>query len=113
MQDSKKALLTDVVIAVVLGLIAAVLFMTSTADYIYPGESAHLAALWNGLDVSTFRPYPLMAAFAEGGTNAIMWKCGVLTTVFLYVLFVAFNHAPKQRPTSYNRETQTTYKLNQ
>ena len=37
MQDSKKALLTDVVIAVVLGLIAAVLFMTSTADYIYPG----------------------------------------------------------------------------
>lgn len=90
MQDSKKALLTDVVIAVVLGLIAAVLFMTSTADYIYPGESAHLAALWNGLDVSTFRPYPLMAAFAEGGTNAIMWKCGVLTTVFLYVLFVFF-----------------------
>ena len=90
MQDSKKTLLWDVLIALGLGLVALVMFMTSTADYVYPGESAHLAALWNGLDVSTLKPYPVMAAFAAGGVNAIAWKCGVLATVFLYVAFVFF-----------------------
>ena len=66
MQDSKKALLTDVVIAVVLGLIAAVLFVTSTADYIYPGESAHLAALWNGLDVTSGESIRAFVSGLEG-----------------------------------------------
>lgn len=90
MSVSKKTLVTDLLVGLGLALVAAVLFLTSSATYVYPGESAHLAALWNGLDVSSFNQYPLMASFARGSLNAIAWKSGILAVVLLYAVFVFF-----------------------
>lgn len=75
-----------------LGAAAAVLFFSSMAGYVYPGESAHLMALWNGLDSSPFTQYPLAAFFARllGGGNALGPVSGVVAVLALYRVVASF-----------------------
>ncbi len=75
-----------------LGAAAAALFFATMADYVFPGESAHLMAVWNGLDASHFNQYPLTAFFAKllGAGNAIGPVCGVVAVVALYHVVAAF-----------------------
>ena len=47
-----------------LGLVAAVLYAISLAECTYPGESAHLTAVWRGLDGTAVTQYPLLKAIA-------------------------------------------------
>ena len=76
-----------------LGAVAAlgalVLFL-STAGYVFPGESAHLLALWHGVDVisAASAPYPLTAALAWlfGGGNLIAPFAGLATLCLLTFL---------------------------
>ena len=86
----KKEKLTDWIIALALGAAALVLYVCSLAGYAYPGESAHLMAVWQGLDAQPFNQYPLMAPFARlfGAGNALAPVCGALATMFVYGLVV-------------------------
>ena len=52
-------------LAGVIGLIAAILYFGSVADYAFPGTSAHLMAVWKGLVSDPGVNYPLMAVFAK------------------------------------------------
>ena len=72
--------------------VAALLYFATCASFAYPGESAHLQALWRGLDVAKVAPYPLMAFFAKmfGSGNVIAPVCGVISTVALYLLTAFF-----------------------
>lgn len=78
--------------ALILGGIAAVVYFASMANYAFPGESAHLQAIWRGLDFTTSMPYPLMAVFAKllGAGNLLAPICGVLAVMLLFVLVRAF-----------------------
>ena len=78
--------------AVVLGAVAAVLYFASTASYAFPGVSAHLQALWRGLDIAETAPYPLMAVFAKifGSGNAMAPVFGALAVLLLFVFTSAF-----------------------
>ena len=75
-------------VALVLGLVAAVLYFSSLADYAFPGESAALLASWQGLAPATNASYPLFGAFARlfGGGNLIAPIAGVFAVVALFVL---------------------------
>jgi len=75
-------------LAAILGGLAAVVYFASMANYAFPGESAHLQALWRGLDFATTAPHPLMAVFAKalGGGNLLAPICGVLSVVLLFLL---------------------------
>ena len=86
----KKEKLTDWIIALALGAAALVLYVCSLAGYAYPGESAHLMAVWQGLDAQPFNQYPLMAPFARlfGAGNALAPVCGALATMLVYGLVV-------------------------
>ena len=86
----KKRKLTDLAIAVALGAAAAVLYFCSMAGYVYPGESAHLTAVWNGLDLQPFNQYPLMAPFAKffGAGNVIAPVCGAIAVALVYFIVV-------------------------
>ena len=66
----------NALVAVGLGIVAAVLYFASLAGYAYPGDSARLMALWRGLDAGACE-YPLFAAFAKlfGGGNAAAPVC--------------------------------------
>lgn len=46
------------------GVVAAAVHFFGMVPYAFPGESARLEALWKGLDVSAWNPYPLARAFA-------------------------------------------------
>ena len=82
----------DWVTAGILSAAAALLYFASMATYAYPGLSAHLAALWLGLDVAPFMPYPLLHPFARifGYGNAIAPVCGALSVGGLYVVAAWF-----------------------
>ena len=82
----------DWLVAGVFALASAALYFATMADYVYPGESARLIALWRGLDVANVAPYPLAAFFAKalGSGNAIAPVCGTVATVAVYVLAVFF-----------------------
>lgn len=79
-------------LAGVVGLIAAILYFGSVADYAFPGTSAHLMAVWKGLVSDPGVNYPLMAVFAKalGGGNLIAPICGVISVVALFHLVAAF-----------------------
>ena len=78
----------NVLVAGLLGVVAAVLFFSSTADYAYPGASARLIAQWKGLEAGAPAEFPLMAVFAGllGVGNLIAPVCGVVAAVALYAL---------------------------
>jgi hypothetical protein len=72
--------------ACILGAVSAVLYFASMVDYAFPGVSAHLQALWRGLDTASTPPYPLMAFFAKlfGAGNALAPVCGALSVVLVF-----------------------------
>ena len=74
------------------GLIAAVVYFCSMATYAFPGESAHLMAVWKGLVSDDVVRYPLMAAFAKafGCGNVIAPVCGIIAVVAFFCLVSAF-----------------------
>lgn len=82
----------DYIIVAGLALAALVLYGVSCADFAFPGESARLLCIWQGLETVTCTPYPLMSAFARmlGGGNAIAPLCGVLSVAMMYLLSVRF-----------------------
>lgn len=82
----------DWLVAGVFALASAALYFATKADFVYPGESAHLIALWRGLDAANVSPYPLTACIAKllGCGNAIAPVCGVIATASVYVLSVFF-----------------------
>ncbi|MBO7721163.1 MAG: tetratricopeptide repeat protein [Kiritimatiellae bacterium] len=75
-----------------LGLVAAVVHFSSMADYVFPGESAHLIAVWKGLETDAVVQYPFMALFAKalGAGNLLAPICGTLSVVMLFHLVAAF-----------------------
>ena len=78
--------------SLVLGIVAAVFYFASMATYAFPGEGAHLMALWRGLDSTTVHLHPLMAFFAKlfGGGNVLGPVSGVVSVVALYHLTAFF-----------------------
>ncbi len=90
MEEKKGLKLFDWAVAGALAAVAAVLYFASMADYVYPGESARLAALWSGLDTSAFTMYPLAKAFAGlfGYGNALAPVCGAVSVAALYLIVV-------------------------
>ena len=80
------------IIAGILGAVAAVIYFASLADYAFPGESAHLMAVWQGLDSTTEIRYPLFSAFAKlfGGGNLIAPICGVLSVMLVFAIVSFF-----------------------
>ncbi|MBR2839643.1 MAG: tetratricopeptide repeat protein [Kiritimatiellae bacterium] len=79
-------------VAGALGIVAAVLYFASMADYAFPGESARLMACWRGIDVPEIPPYPLMAVFAAmfGAGNALAPVCGAIAAAAIFLLMAAF-----------------------
>ena len=79
-------------IALLLSGVAAVVYFASMANYAFPGESAHLQALWRGLDFTTAAPYPLMAIYAKllGAGNVLAPICGTLSVGLLFLLVCFF-----------------------
>ncbi len=82
----------DWIIALGLGAFALVVYFISMATYAFPGEGAHLMALWKGLDTSVVNVHPLMAFFAKllGCSNAIGPICGAISVVCMYHLTAFF-----------------------
>ena len=82
----------DCLVAAAFAVVSALLYFTTVASFAYPGESAHLQALWRGLDTAKVAPYPLMAFFAKlfGAGNLLAPICGVLSTVFVCLLTTFF-----------------------
>ena len=78
----------DWIVALGLGAFALVVYFISMATYAFPGEGAHLMALWMGLDSSAVNPHPLMAFFAKllGCSNALGPICGAISVVCVYHL---------------------------
>ena len=74
------------------GLVAAIIYICSTAGYAFPGESAHLIAVWRGLVSASGAPYPFMAVFAKafGAGNALAPACGIVAVVTFFMLVRAF-----------------------
>ena len=74
------------------GLVAAIVYFCSVADYAYPGASAHLMAVWKGLVDDASATYPLMAVLAKalGGGNLIAPVSGVVAVVTFFHLVAAF-----------------------
>ena len=81
----------DWTLALALGGVAALLYFVSMADYAFPGEGAHLMALWMGLDTAAICPHPLMATFARmlGCSNVLGPICGTISVMCIYH-FTAF-----------------------
>ena len=79
-------------IAGALGIVAAVLYFASMADYAFPGESASLMACWHGIDVPKQPPYPLMAVFATlfGAGNVLAPICGAIAVAVMFCLVATF-----------------------
>ena len=79
-------------VALLISGMAAVVYFASMANYAFPGESAHLQALWHGLDFTTTAPYPLMAIFAKlfGAGNLLAPICGALSVALVFLLVEFF-----------------------
>lgn len=82
----------DWLVAAGFAAVSAVLYFAAKADFAFPGESAHLIALWRGLDFAKVAPYPLMAFFAKlfGSGNALAPVCGIIATTAVYLLTAFF-----------------------
>ena len=73
------------------GLVAAIIYICSMANYAFPGESAHLMVVWKGFSIDTVG-YPFMAVFAKalGGGNIIAPICGIVAVITFFHLVTAF-----------------------
>jgi len=82
----------DWLIAAAFAVVAAALYFSGMADFAYPGENAHLAVIWRGLDVADKVEYPLLSFFAKllGSGNVLAPVCGIVATVGLYLLVAMF-----------------------
>jgi len=82
----------DWTVAAAVGLLAALMYFPVTADYVFPGEVAHVTCVWLGLDVSAQSLFPLMAAFVRPFSvgNAVAPVCGVVSAMALYHLVAFF-----------------------
>ena len=82
----------DWAIALALGGAAALLYFVSMANYAFPGEGAHLMALWKGLDSAAVNPHPLMSLFARlfGCSNVLDPICGAVSAICMYHLVAFF-----------------------
>ena len=82
----------DYLVAAGLALVAAILYFASLAGYAYPGESARLLCIWQGLETVSATPYPLMSCFARllGGGNLIAPVCGIALAALMYFNTVRF-----------------------
>ena len=74
------------------GVVAAVVGFASMATYAFPGEGAHLMAIWKGLTSDPDVGYPLFSLFAKafGGGNLIAPVCGIVACVTLFHLVATF-----------------------
>lgn len=94
MDTEKKSVvkLVDWGISLALAGLAFLLYLVTKADYIFPGESAHLMAVWNGLDVSSYNDYPLMGIFARafGSGNLFAVCCGAVAVCALYHFVLSY-----------------------
>ncbi len=70
------------------GILAAIVFFSTVAGYVYPGQPAHLAAVWRGLDAAGAGAFPLMGVFAKafGAGNLLAPVCGVVSTMLIYAI---------------------------
>lgn len=80
--------LVDWAIAGGLGGIALLMFFLLMADYAFPGESAHLMTIWQGLTTTHSSAYPLLKFFAVllGSGNLIAPITGAVVVVLIYHL---------------------------
>ena len=80
------------IMAVALGILAAILYLASMADYVFPGESVKLMTCWRGLDTPAIPPHPLMALFARplGAGNILAPICGAIAVFLFFHLVAAF-----------------------
>ena len=80
------------ILAGAFGIVAAIIYFITMADYAFPGESAHLMACWKGLVTEPTPQYPLMAAFAKalGASNVLAPISGILAVMALFHLVAAF-----------------------
>lgn len=89
-KESGKA--TGAIWAAGVAAISALLFFTGLGEYAHPGESAHLTALWKGLDVASWNEFPFAGAVARffGVSQAFPPLCGIAATLLLYVVVSRF-----------------------
>jgi tetratricopeptide (TPR) repeat protein len=82
----------DWLIGGILGIFAMALYYFGIAPFVYPGESAHVTAVWMNLDNASVYPYPLAAIFYRmfGVSNALSPILGALAVAFSYRLMAAF-----------------------
>lgn len=82
----------DYIVAAGFGLLAAILYSASCAGFAFPGESAQLLCVWQGINTASCEHYPLMGAMARmlGGGNAIAPVCGVAAAALMYLWTVRF-----------------------
>ena len=75
-----------------LGVVSAIIYFASMAEYAFPGESANLMVYWRGIDTPEVPPYPLMAVFATllGAGNVLAPICGSIAVVAFFFLVTAF-----------------------
>ena len=94
MEKNNKPLakLADWGISLGLTALAFLLYRLTMADYVFPGESAHLMAVWSGLDVSSYNDYPLMGWFVRlfGVGNGFSVVCGAVAVLALYHFVSSF-----------------------
>jgi len=90
--ERAKMFKTDWLIAAGFAVASSVLYFSGMANFAYPGESAHLMAVWRGLDVTEEITYPLMSVFAKlfGGGNLLAPICGVISVVSIFLLVALF-----------------------
>jgi len=90
--DRTKLHKIDWLIAAGFAVVAAVLYFAGMAAFAYPGESAHLMAIWRGLDIAETAQYPFMAFFAKmfGSGNVLAPICGIVSVAGLYLLVAFF-----------------------
>lgn len=82
---------TDWIIAAGLGVLAAILYFASMANYVFPGEAARLQVLWSKLDIANVNPSPLMEIFTRFlGFDIISPVIGVVAVITLYHLVSFF-----------------------
>ena len=89
---NKGSRLVDWAVSLALASLALVLYALTRADYVYPGEGAHLMCVWAGLETPAFETYPLMGWFARlfGAGNGFAVVCGTLSVLALYHLVSVF-----------------------
>ena len=84
--------ITDWIIAGLVGILAAVMYLPSVSPFAHPGESAGLLCEWLGLDAYPFHRFPLtgILARATGATPWLAPMCGILSAMLLFAIVGAF-----------------------